>query len=1319
MHNAVAIVGMGGCFPGAPDLPSVRRTLRQGGVHTAPIPRSRWDHSLVHSDNPREPNRTRARRAALLDDIESFCPEFFGVTPKRARLMDPQQRLILETTRQALENAGYARRPLAGRVGVYMGASSADHRQLATAPVNFPLEAAGRVGVPMPGGAVARAAATRGLSPISAYTIVGQQINMIAANVSQAFNFDGPALTIDTACSSALAALHTAVLHLRAGAVDAAVVGGVYVLLDPTMMVCFARIGALSPTDACRPFEAAADGFVLGEGAGAAIVKRLEDAERDGDTIIAVVRGIAMNNDGRGPALLTPSVPGQKSVIAQAWADAGAEPASVGLIEAHATATHVGDGTELAALSEVFGGRVRDRVPIGSVKANFGHGLASAGMASLIRSALALRDASIPPQPLSGPLRAELAGPADWLRVPGRLEPWKAAPGTPRRAGVSAFGFGGTNVHVVLEEAPVRAAAAPGHGPHVFRIGAPSRELLSSHLRACEQEILESDAGLSQVAAALFLRRQEPVELRFAASSKGDLLGQISAHAAALSRGEGVPAPAAEPGPEAPGGRMDLALLPPSPLRTRRFWIVGETGAAPAGDGDAPEATYGATFALVASAIEAVSRWPAADVRPEHRFAADLGFDSLMASELATSLGAGRPGGTPPLADLLQPGLTVSHLVSRLSGRPAARAEATAWKAEPVVLGGAKAAWISDHRPGGRPTLPMAALASAALKGPGSVTNFRVHAPARVEGNEARLSLERGEAGAFRLLSPEGLLLASGTLGTAEPPAALLPRQAEREGPMDLAEFYGEFAFHGPAMQALCGAPRVGPLGASASVQARGDPVLGLDGALQAGLYWLAADRRQTAVARGFSRLLLHAPWPETGSLECVAALAGEPGGALRGDFDLFAPGGALVAQWRGVEAHVLPGAAAAQGGPGEFEEVRAFGARKRALSEAGLKMPFFKVHENAPDDTAVIGGRSFVNFSSYNYLGLAGEPAVVAAARDALARFGASSSASRIASGERPVHGELEAALAGFLGCEDALALVSGYATNLSVITHLLGPDDLVVHDSLAHHSIVAGARFSGARRLAFPHNDAPALAGILERERQKARRALVAVEGVYSMDGDLAPLPEIVALKKRHDCMLLVDEAHSLGVLGPTGRGAGEHFGTARGDVDLWMGTLSKSLASCGGYLAGSSVLIDYLRYTLPGFIFSVGLPPASAAAAVTALGILRGKPELPRLLRARSDLFRRLCRDRSIPTGESSASAVIPVIVGSSERALRLAEALGERGINVQPVFHPAVDEGSARLRFFVMATHTEDQLRGAADALSEELAALAGRREAAWA
>lgn len=345
---------------------------------------------------------------------------------------------------------------------------------------------------------------------------------------------------------------------------------------------------------------------------------------------------------------------------------------------------------------------------------------------------------------------------------------------------------------------------------------------------------------------------------------------------------------------------------------------------------------------------------------------------------------------------------------------------------------------------------------------------------------------------------------------------------------------------------------------------------------------------------------------------------------------------------------------------------------------------------------TAQIDGRSLINFSSYNYLGLSGDPDISAAAKAAIDRYGTSVSASRLVSGQRPVHHELEQAIAGFLGTEDALAFVGGFSTNQTVVGHLFGPPDLIVHDSLIHASVQQGARQSGATVIPFPHNNPEALDHILSQRRAQGRQALIVIEGVYSMDGDLPDLARFIDIKRRHRALLMVDEAHSLGTLGQTGRGIAEQSGTAAADVDIWMGTLSKALASCGGYIAGSRELIDYLRLTVPGFVYSVGLPPADAAAALAALTKLRADPARVQRLQARARYFLQQAQARGFDTGPSHDSPVVPVMTGDSWRAVHLSHLLFERGILALPITYPAVPEQKARLRFFISCDHSEDQI-----------------------
>ena len=391
-----------------------------------------------------------------------------------------------------------------------------------------------------------------------------------------------------------------------------------------------------------------------------------------------------------------------------------------------------------------------------------------------------------------------------------------------------------------------------------------------------------------------------------------------------------------------------------------------------------------------------------------------------------------------------------------------------------------------------------------------------------------------------------------------------------------------------------------------------------------------------------------------------------------------------------------------------DFPEVKNLEQRLHELDRIGLKNPYFHVHDGTATNRSVIEGIEMLNFSSYNYLGFSGHPEVIAAAKDAIDRYGTSVSASRLVSGERPVHRELERGIAAHIGVEAAVAFVSGHATNVTTIGHLFDKDDLILHDALCHDSILQGIYLSGAKRRPFAHGDLRELEQTLEQIRHQYRRVLICSEGLFSMDGDICDLPRLIRLKKRFQCNLIIDEAHSIGVLGPSGRGIGHHFpGIDPNDVDLWMGTLSKSFASCGGYIAGSAPLVHYLKYTAPGFLYSVGMSPPNAAAALKSLELMQRHPEIVEQLRQRSKLFLELARSKGVDTGFSAGAAVIPAIVGNSIQCMQLSHALAARRINVQPIVHPAVEENAARLRFFISATHTEEEIRHAVSVLAEEL------------
>ena len=377
---------------------------------------------------------------------------------------------------------------------------------------------------------------------------------------------------------------------------------------------------------------------------------------------------------------------------------------------------------------------------------------------------------------------------------------------------------------------------------------------------------------------------------------------------------------------------------------------------------------------------------------------------------------------------------------------------------------------------------------------------------------------------------------------------------------------------------------------------------------------------------------------------------------------------------------------------------------------QLGVASPFFKAHEGVAGATTRINRETYINFASYNYLNFCGHSVVNQAAQEAIVRYGTSASASRMVSGERPVQQSLERALADFYEVDDCVVMVSGHATNVTTIGYLFGQRDLIIHDALIHNSVVQGALLSGAQRLSFPHNDWQALDRLLQEQRVDFERVLIVLEGIYSMDGDYPDLLRFVEIKQRHKAFLMVDEAHSLGVMGKTGRGIREHFSLEGKAVDIWMGTLSKTLSGCGGYIAGEKALVHHLRISAPGFLYSVGLSPPLAAASLAALNLLAIEPERVTQLQANGQLFLQLCREKGVDTGYSTGLAVIPAILGGSARSGMMANKLFEQGINVQPIFYPAVEEGMARLRFFMSSAHTAEQIRYTVDTLAALLRSL---------
>ncbi|WP_347989417.1 aminotransferase class I/II-fold pyridoxal phosphate-dependent enzyme [Methylomonas sp. AM2-LC] len=368
----------------------------------------------------------------------------------------------------------------------------------------------------------------------------------------------------------------------------------------------------------------------------------------------------------------------------------------------------------------------------------------------------------------------------------------------------------------------------------------------------------------------------------------------------------------------------------------------------------------------------------------------------------------------------------------------------------------------------------------------------------------------------------------------------------------------------------------------------------------------------------------------------------------------------------------------------------------------------YFQAWTKRDGAKVLIGDAWKINYSSYNYLGLATDPEVMQAAKDAIDQYGTSVSAARMVAGQIPLHDELEAEFAAFFGTEDALLFVSGFLTNVATLGFLLTDKDLIIHDELIHNSMVTGALLSGARRLTFPHNDAQGLDRLLKMHRHLYERAIILTEGVFSMDGDLANIRPIIEVAHRHDASIMLDEAHSMGTIGATGRGVQEALGVKSNEIEIWMGSLSKSVGSAGGFIAGSKNMINNLRYNAPGAVlYCAGMPAPTAAAALC--GLRKLKKEIWRVekLQANAAYFLKKAQEYGLDTGISTGTAVVPVIIGDSEKAVKLANLLNTKNINVHAIIYPAVPLNQARLRFFINCTHTFEEIDYTIATVSENL------------
>ncbi|MFF3320697.1 aminotransferase class I/II-fold pyridoxal phosphate-dependent enzyme [Streptomyces sp. NPDC002889] len=1629
--NDIAIVGLGCRFPGAPGTRAYWNLLLSSERQFTAVPKDRWNHAPFHEPGNRSPGHTAyTDQVAFLDDVDRFAALHYGLPPARVRSMDPQHRLMLDVTREALDDAGLGRGGFdRDNTGVFVGISNSDYKDLMTARLRAAGMSEGSPGdgtAPGPRGAVREEA-----GQLNAFTLPGSLLSMAPATVSRQFGLGGPSFAVDAACSGSLTALDQAVAHLRQGTCRIAVVGGVYLSLTPDSLIGFSKLGALSATGVCRPFDHGADGFVLGEGAGSVVIRPLHDALADGQRIYAVIKGIGSANDGASPGPLAPAPEGQLRAMRRAYLDAGVAPTSVGFLEAHGTGTVAGDRAETEALHQLrteCDGNGPGLCYLSSGKALIGHSLSAAGIAGLIKTALVVHHGTIVPQPRTSP-HPELAIEDAGLRLTDTVRSWPDS-AAPRRAAVSSFGFGGSNVHVVLQEAPAAPAVgrpagrhgtvrdgvartspvrtgAVGTEPHLVLLSAGSPELLREHIGDL-LDTLDHTPGPPIAAVAHTMGGREPLTARLAVvvsgmdefterlrrarrqlaeGVRGDLgdgafaadapLPYPQRRAAFLYPGQGSQRPGlmrdlyerfpvftaaidtlstaarghcdfdlaevlygtATADPDDEELRQRLAgtdvcqpVLGSVALAATRLLAacgltpglvlghsVGEFPAAAAAGALSDEDTVrllahrGAVLKraepvphggmLAVQADEQTCRrltgdiddvWLACFNQPRQivvsgtaeglaavrRTCAEAGIvtaplqvsnafhsprlaaaDRAMRADLAARAIAGPvvpfvssvnaavcadpaelrelwarhacapvrfgdavrtayahgarvflqvTGGNSlvgavrrnltghddihvvsadsPAADRGRGFLrTLAHL-SVLGAPVDPRALIPATDRRLVDLPAARLAtqsyWVPRHRSAGQ-TAPASCVPPQHSPGPAD------HPDVPVSGQPSapvELSVDRSEQSAgpqvpagrdsmdelLELVRQQVTLLARISKTLAAPhmapetaPVASAPSDAAVAAAADIASVSEVTAATGlpdaPASVAVP-APMAAPTTESPVVaaSAEGGPaspditevtetVLGHVARISAFPVGHLRDDQQLIEDLGFDSLMLtdlftslRRQWPlvafdtreawdrptvaritalVTGGTTVAAPAADsvtEPSSGRSDEAPTPQPAGPCPLPPEPAGPGSAPGTApfAGHAEPDvvlpeqqtrieHFPEVTAHHERIRTFTRLGLPNPYLLVHEGGMKDTTVVDGRELISFSGYNYLGMATHPQVTEAAKEAVGRCGTSVSASRLLSGSRPLHGELETELAATLGTEDAITLVSGHATNVTVIGHLVGPGDLIVHDRLAHDSILQGCKLSGATRRPFPHNDAGTLDALLTRVRHQYRRVLVVIEGVYSMDGDIAELPALIKVKRRHGAMLMIDEAHSIGVIGANGRGIGEHFGTDPSEVELWSGTLSKALASCGGYVAASRTVVEYLKYTLPGFVFSAGMTPANTAASLAALRLLRSRPQRVRRLRENAALFLDLARRAGINTGNSHDTPIVPCVTGDSAKALQLAEALFTRGISVNPILYPAVPEEEARLRFFITCDHTPEQIRHTVSALEQEL------------
>ncbi|MGC4806662.1 SDR family NAD(P)-dependent oxidoreductase [Micromonospora sp. DT233] len=695
----IAVIGMSGRFPDAPDVETFWRNLRDGRCSIREVPAQRWDPAEFYDPDRHAAGRTYSKWAALLSDVDSFDAAFFRISPMEAELMDPQQRLFLEQSWAALDDAGYA---TAGprRCGVFVGSGGGDYLRL--------LERSGQ--------------------DDTGQAFLGNAPSILAARIGYLLDLTGPTMSVDTACSSSLVAVHLAVESLRSGACDMAIAGGVAVMVTPRMHVWTSKTGMLSPTGRCAPFDASADGIVLGEAVGAVVLKRLDRAVADGDHVYAVVKGTGLNGDGHTNGITAPSAESQAALLRDVYARSGVSPADVGYVEAHGTGTPLGDPIELKALTSVFTEHARGRsgwCAVGSVKSNVGHTTLAAGITGFIKAVQALRHRVVPPSlsfDTPNP-RIDLAGGP--FTVPVAPAPFPPGPAGVRVAAVSSFGFSGTNAHVVLAEAPDAPPPADGARDEVVVVLSAANEGALARRVAGLRDALPSGVPLRDVAYTLGAGRAHlPVRAAFVVGGLDELRDRLAAWTPVEPVGRAEP-------PDAQTVRADVAAARAATGPAARRTALHRLAAAYVAGAD-PD------WALLWRG-EPVRRVPL----PSYPFERETHWAAPA-----------RAGAVPP----------TGAVPDRAGDAPA---DADGWRLDPADE------LVAGHRVSGRPVLAGAASACWALLargGPARLTGLRWLRPVPVTAART-LRLRSGDGGAFTVVGEDGEPYAGGAVEPL-PPAA-------------------------------------------------------------------------------------------------------------------------------------------------------------------------------------------------------------------------------------------------------------------------------------------------------------------------------------------------------------------------------------------------------------------------------------------------------------------------------------------------------------------------------------------------------------------